>query len=92
MISKPTPRPKVRKPLKSRPHVINPSLKERVLERDDYTCRWCGVHGGRLDAHHVLRRSQGGKDTLDNLVSVHRICHSFIHDHPAEAKRKGMLA
>ena len=25
------------------------------------------------------------------LVSVHGLCHDYIHDHPAEAKRRGFL-
>ena len=91
-IAKPTPKRRDRKPLKSRPHVIPAALKERVFTRDEWTCRWCDQAGGALDAHHVVRRSQGGKDEYDNLVSVHRVCHRYIHEHVAEAKAKGFLA
>lgn len=91
MISKPTPRPKVRKPLKSRPKGIGPQLREAVMERDGYLCQWCKVPGGRLDPHHVLPRGRGGKDTLVNLVALHRQCHRYVHEHPAEAKPLGFL-
>lgn len=91
-IAKPTPKRKEPKPLKSRPHVIPASVKKQVFDRDNWTCRWCEVPGGALDAHHVIRRSQGGKDVVANLVSVHRLCHRAIHDGPAEAKRRGFLA
>lgn len=92
MNAKPTPRPKVRKPLRSRPRVVNRLAAETAFARDDYLCQWCKVPGGRLDPHHIVRRSQGGKDRAVNLISVHRACHSFIHEHPLIAKERGFLA
>jgi 5-methylcytosine-specific restriction endonuclease McrA len=92
MISKPTPKPKVRKPLKSKPHSLAPSLRESAFERDGYLCQWCRVLGGRLDPHHILPRGRGGSDTLLNLVSLHRQCHRYIHEHPWEARPLGFLA
>ena len=91
-IRKPIPRPKTPKRLQSRPHVIAASIREAVFERDQWTCQWCEVPGGALDAHHVIRRSQGGKDEVANLVSVHRLCHRAIHDSPSAAKARGFLA
>ena len=79
MIPKPTPRPKVRKPLRSKPTGISPTLREAVFARDGYTCQHCKVPGGRLDPHHILPRGRGGKDTLANLVSLHRLCHDQVH-------------
>lgn len=78
--------------LKSKSHVIDWRIRQDVIREADGTCAWCGVHGGRLDCHHVIRRSQGGKDEVANLRAVHRICHGHIHDNPAEAKRRGFLA
>ena len=91
-IRKPTPRVRERKPLKTKPHVIPWRVRMDVIERDDGTCQWCEVPGGALDCHHVIRRSQGGKDSIGNLVAVHRLCHSYIHEHPSEAKSRGFLA
>ena len=91
MIPKPTPRPKVRKPLRSRPKGVNPQLRDQVFARDGYTCQHCKVPGGRLDPHHILPRGRGGKDTLANLVSLHRLCHHYVHEHPTESKREGTL-
>lgn len=89
----PKPIPTVKEPskLKSKPHVIPVNIRNLVLARDRMTCRWCMVKGGALDCHHRLRRSQGGKDEEQNLVSVHRLCHGYIHEHPEEAKRRGFL-
>jgi 5-methylcytosine-specific restriction endonuclease McrA len=92
VIAKPTPRPKVRKPLKARPHGIHPHLRESVFARDNYLCQWCKVPGGHLDPHHILPLGRGGRDTLDNLVSLHRSCHRYVHEHPLEAKPMGLLA
>lgn len=92
MIAKPTPRPKVRKPLQSRPKGIGEHLRGQVFGRDGYVCQWCKVPGGRLDPHHILPRGRGGKDTLDNLVSLHRLCHRYVHEHPRFSKPKGFLA
>ena len=89
---KPSPRVKERKPLKASVHRIPDSIREQVLKRDGYTCCWCRAEGGRLDVHHVIRRSQGGRDEAANLRSLHRTCHSYVHEHPLEAKRAGFLA
>lgn len=46
---------------------------------------------GRLDPHHVLRKSQGGPDTLDNLVLLCRAHHDHVHRNPAWSKSVGLL-
>lgn len=46
--------------------------------RDLGPCGLCGrpmVDGPSVDAHHLLPRSQGGRDT----VMLHRVCHRKIH-------------
>jgi 5-methylcytosine-specific restriction endonuclease McrA len=90
-ISKPTPKAKHPKPLKGKPHSLAPQLREACFDRDGYVCQWCRVPGGRLDPHHILPRGRGGADVLLNLVSLHRQCHRYVHEHPAEAKPLGFL-
>lgn len=48
---------------------------------------WPGLH-----RHHVVRRSQGGADTPDNLLWLCPWHHHYVHHHPAEAKALGLLA
>lgn len=91
-IAKPTPRIRQRKLLRSKSHVIPSRVKQDLFEQYGYLCQWCLVDGGALDAHHVLPRSQGGKDRAGDLVPVHRLCHSYIHEHPSEAKARGFLS
>lgn len=67
---------------------------QEVLARD-HGCRAAGVApgqcAGRIDPHHVLRRSQGGPDTVENLISLCRLHHSWVHEHPAESYAFGFL-
>jgi 5-methylcytosine-specific restriction endonuclease McrA len=88
---KPVPFVKEIKRLVSRPKPVDRKGAISTFSRDDYTCQWCKVLGGKLHPHHRLRRSQGGKDSMLYLVTVHPLCHSYIHDHPAEAKARGFL-
>lgn len=46
---------------------------------------------GRIDPHHIRRRSQGGLDTPENLVSLCRSHHSWVHEHISESLTLGLL-
>lgn len=45
------------------------SLRGAVFARDDYTCRYCGSRGGRLECDHVFPLSKGGVSAESNLVT-----------------------
>ena len=47
--------------------------------RDGYTCQHCGAQSVRLEAHHIVFREQGGKDTLTNLLTLCEACHKKVH-------------
>jgi 5-methylcytosine-specific restriction endonuclease McrA len=52
------------------------AIRAAVLARACWRCQACG-RGGRLDVHHVIKRSQGGSDwDLDALVTLCRRCHA----------------
>ena len=93
MVAVPKPTPVVREPkrLKAQPRPVDKNAAAATFSRDDNLCQWCRRPGGRLVPHHRFRRSQGGKDDSFYMVSVHALCHSYIHDHVAEAKRRGFL-
>jgi 5-methylcytosine-specific restriction endonuclease McrA len=55
-------------------------LKAIVFKRDNYTCRYCGQVGGKLEADHVIPISKGGANDLDNLVTSCRKCNRQKHD------------
>ena len=46
---------------------------------------------GRLDPHHILRRSQGGQDSPDNLVTLCRAHHDWVHGNPESSRNLGLL-
>jgi len=60
-------------------------LRKKTLERDNYTCQRCGYDPGctgrsvPLQAHHIVPRSDGGADSLDNLITLCRSCHGVQH-------------
>lgn len=70
-------------------------IKEQVLNRDGGCRVMRSVPEvkcfGPIDPHHVLRRSQGGPDTVENLIAVCRSHHDWIHQHPAKSYALGFL-
>lgn len=73
---------------------LRPETRLAILERDDYTCRYCGAQPDQLyDWHpfikrwialihvdHVIPRSQGGTDDPSNLVTACRRCNLAKYD------------
>lgn len=55
------------------------NVKTAVLNRDNYTCQICGARNTRLEVHHIQFRSQGGSDSMDNLVTLCKECHGKVH-------------
>ena len=52
------------------------AIRTAVVARAGWRCQACG-RGGRLDVHHVVKRSQGGSDwDLEALVALCRRCHA----------------
>ncbi|WP_296875335.1 RNA-guided endonuclease IscB [uncultured Methanobrevibacter sp.] len=55
------------------------NVKSAVLSRDKYTCQICGKKHTKLEVHHIIFKSQGGSNRMDNLVTLCSDCHSKIH-------------
>lgn len=53
-------------------------LLQEVIERDQW-CQDCGRSDNLDRPHHIKFKSQGGSDTLENLVLLCRRCHSRRH-------------
>jgi 5-methylcytosine-specific restriction endonuclease McrA len=58
---------------------MNKSLSKAVFNRDNHHCRHCNSSYG-LHPHHVVYVSHGGKDELDNLITLCYLCHRDVHD------------
>jgi len=56
---------------------VSDTLRQQVLTRDNNTCRACGFHCElTLQADHVIPRSAGGADTLENLQALCGFCNN----------------
>ena len=48
-----------------------------VFARDNYTCQVCGKSKDKiLQIHHIIYRSNGGSNRVDNLITVCTDCHT----------------
>jgi 5-methylcytosine-specific restriction endonuclease McrA len=56
-------------------------LRQKVWERDDYTCQECGKKKCLLIAHHIKPYNKKDKNTnnMKNLISLCFSCHTRIH-------------
>lgn len=52
------------------PKEVPKRVREEVIERDGSCCRVCGRYVEHPALHHIMFRSQGGKNTAENLVVV----------------------
>lgn len=71
---------------------ISPALRAKVFARDKNTCRTCGrkpKDGIKLEAGHVVSHKNGGKASMDNLITQCNICNS---GQSSRNIKKGQLA
>lgn len=61
--------------------------REKVFERDDYTCQICGKRGGDLNAHHIkpFARYPELRTDLDNGITLCVDCHKKAHKKETDA-------
>lgn len=64
------------------------NLQRQVFERDNFKCTHCKGKSKcfELHAHHLILRSGGGEDTLENLVTLCKTCHVAYHKGKIELK------
>lgn len=58
------------------------ALRQEVLQRDAFRCRWCGATNQGGDLHHIEYRRGFSYDRADNLVTLCRLHHGFVHGTP----------
>lgn len=59
---------------------INEKLKQAVLKRDGYRCRYCGVRSKAFHIDHVYPFSKGGETSMKNLVAACPECNLKKHN------------
>lgn len=55
----------------------------KCLERDNFTCRKCGLDGkieGDFDVHHVIPFKKSKCDSVTNLVTLCSSCHKKVEN------------
>lgn len=57
-------------------------LRLEVYTRDSNRCRWCGATNRGRDLHHVEYRRGFSYDRADNLITLCRLHHGFVHGTP----------
>jgi 5-methylcytosine-specific restriction endonuclease McrA len=55
------------------------SIRQAVLDRDNYQCQKCKARNTELHVHHIVPRSKGGNDGLKNLITLCKDCHNSLH-------------
>ena len=58
---------------------LSENLRIATLMRDLYQCTQCGKKNTNLDAHHIIWKEHGGKDTIENLITLCKQCHEKVH-------------
>jgi 5-methylcytosine-specific restriction endonuclease McrA len=63
------------------PQTAYDQLRQRVLQRDAWTCQCCGSRSN-LEVHHKELRGQGADDSEQNKTTLCVKCHSLVHPAP----------
>ena len=68
------------------------NIKSYVRKRDNYTCCKCNKHiknlkNMKLQVHHILPKSQGGTNILNNLITLCEKCYKQVHEYLKNNKK-----
>ena len=65
--------------------------KAYLFERENYTCIYCGIHASKakMEIEHVVPRSRGGTDSLNNLVLSCHECNQAKGSQDVQTYLKG---
>lgn len=71
-------------------------VSDRVRERDNRQCVWCGTRGERLHVHHRKPKGIGGADAvtefgMGNLITLCPTHHEETHARPEWSRQAGLI-
>ena len=53
-------------------------VRNRILERDNYTCQRCKQEFEKYHIHHIVKVKESGSDADDNLMTTCHKCHKIL--------------
>ena len=57
------------------------NIKQYLLAREHGTCQYCKKKkNDKWHIHHIVPKSKGGSDRVDNLALLHESCHKKLHE------------
>ncbi|MDX6016394.1 HNH endonuclease signature motif containing protein [Shewanella indica] len=81
---------------------IPDSVRVKVLERDQFSCKCCGWNLSRmhpadkrsmLELHHLIHHVLGGKNIVENLITLCNVCHDEVHaNRISESELRALLS
>ena len=57
---------------------ISKETRKRVYQREGWACAVCSSNR-QLEVHHIIKRSRGGSNDVQNLVCLCHDCHCIAH-------------
>ena len=69
---------------------LDENLRIACLMRDNYQCQVCKKKNLRLEAHHIIPKSEGGKDSITNLITLCSSCHLKVHSNKIKLDVEGV--
>jgi predicted HNH restriction endonuclease len=59
------------------------TLRRKIFQRDNFTCKKCKIEDKDLkvlEAHHIIPLYAGGKNEIDNMITLCSDCHHYAPD------------
>ena len=60
-------------------HNFSDFLRQQIQDRDGEGCNNCHRTSEQLYIHHLLPLSNGGSNSIDNLIVLCKVCHGYVH-------------
>lgn len=73
------------------PREVAETVRSRAQGFCEGMIREAGCNGQAEHLHHRQMRSQGGQHTVQNILSLCHLCHTYVHMHPAISYTEGFL-
>lgn len=63
--------------MKEKSRYIKKEERDKVDKSSNFKCAWCGTN--LMERHHIVKHSDGGANSSDNLILLCPNCHTLVH-------------